>query len=59
MVDYEAQYPVVKYNRYPKTGEDNPIVSISILDLKNKEYRFAKKFVAAYCHWIAECKQAP
>ena len=39
MVDYEAQYPVVKYIRYPKTGEDNPIVSISILDLKNKEYR--------------------
>jgi len=39
LVDYEAQYPVVKYIRYPKTGEDNPIVSISILDLKNKEYR--------------------
>ena len=39
LVDYEAQYPVVKYIRYPKTGEDNPIVSISILDLENKEYR--------------------
>ncbi len=39
LVDYEAQYPVVKYIRYPKTGEDNPLVSISILDLKNKEYR--------------------
>ena len=39
LVDYEAQYPVVKYIRYPKTGEDNPIVSISILDLNNKEYR--------------------
>jgi len=39
LVDYEAQYPVVKYIRYPKTGEDNPIVSISILDLKNKKYR--------------------
>ena len=39
LVDYEAQYPVVKYIRYPKTGEDNPIVSISILDLVNKEYR--------------------
>ena len=39
LLDYEAQYPVVKYIRYPKTGEDNPIVSISILDLKNKEYR--------------------
>ena len=39
LVDYEAQYPVVKYIRYPKTGEDNPIVSISILDLEKKEYR--------------------
>ena len=39
LVDYEAQYPVVKYIRYPKSGEDNPIVSISILDLENKEYR--------------------
>ena len=39
LVDYEAQYPVVKYIRYPKTGKDNPIVSISILDLENKEYR--------------------
>jgi dipeptidyl-peptidase-4 len=39
LVDYESQYPVVKYIRYPKTGEDNPVVSISILDLENKEYR--------------------
>ena len=36
LVDYEAQYPVVKHIRYPKTGEDNPIVSISILDLEKK-----------------------
>jgi len=39
LVDYEEQYPVVKYIRYPKAGEDNPIVSIIILDLLNEEYR--------------------
>jgi hypothetical protein len=27
--------------------------------LKNKEYKFAKQFVAAYCYWISEGKQAP
>ena len=27
--------------------------------LKNKEFMFQKQFVAAYCHWIAEGKQAP
>lgn len=27
--------------------------------LKNKESMFAKQFVAAYCHWVAEGKQAP
>ena len=27
--------------------------------LKNKEYMFAKQFVAAYCYWIAEGKVAP
>ena len=45
LVDYEAQYPVVKYIRYPKTGEDNPIVSISILDLKNNN--LLKKRIAS------------
>ena len=39
LVDYEEQYPVVKYIRYPKAGEDNPTVSIIILDLLNEEYR--------------------
>ena len=27
--------------------------------LKNKESMFAKQFVAAYCHWLAEGKDAP
>jgi len=27
--------------------------------LKNKETMFAKQFVASYCHWIAEGKDAP
>lgn len=27
--------------------------------LKNKESMFAKQFVAAYCHWVAEGKDAP
>jgi len=27
--------------------------------LKNKESLFAKQFVAAYCHWLAEGKDAP
>ena len=27
--------------------------------LKNKEFMFQKQFVAAYCHWVAEGKQAP
>ena len=27
--------------------------------LKNKESIFAKQFVAAYCHWVAEGKDAP
>ena len=27
--------------------------------LKNKEFMFQKQFVAAYCYWIAEGKQAP
>ena len=27
--------------------------------LKNKEFMFQKQFVAAYCYWIAEAKQAP
>lgn len=48
LVDYEAQYPVVKYIRYPKTGEDNPSVSISILDIEKKEYRSIKLPNTAY-----------
>ena len=48
LVDYEAQYPVVKYIRYPKTGEDNPSVSISILDIEKKEYRSVKLPSTAY-----------
>ena len=27
--------------------------------LKNKEYKFGKQFIAGYCHWIAEGKEAP
>ena len=48
LVDYEEKYPVVKYIRYPKAGQDNPSVSIVILDLKNEEYRLVNLPKTAY-----------
>ena len=48
LVDYEEKYPVVKYIRYPKAGQENPSVSIVILDLKNEEYRLVNLPKTAY-----------
>ena len=53
-VDSKECVDIIK-NHIKKTYEKEKAKVI----LKNKEYRFAKQFVAAYCHWIAEGKQAP
>ena len=36
LVDYETKYPTIKYIYYPKSGEDNPEVSIGLLDIINQ-----------------------
>lgn len=37
LVDYETKYPTVKYIYYPKAGEDNPEVSIGLIDIINQQ----------------------
>ena len=37
LIDYETKYPTVKYIRYPKAGEDNPEVSIGLIDVINQQ----------------------
>jgi len=37
LIDYETKYPTVKYIYYPKAGEDNPEVSIGLIDIINQK----------------------
>ncbi len=37
LIDYETKYPTVKYIYYPKAGEDNPEVSIGLIDIVNQQ----------------------
>ena len=36
LIDYETKYPTVKYIYYPKAGEDNPEISIGLIDIVNQ-----------------------
>jgi len=37
LIDYQTKYPTVKYIYYPKAGEDNPEVSIGLIDIVNQQ----------------------
>ncbi|MEO2116075.1 MAG: S9 family peptidase [bacterium] len=37
LIDYGTKYPTVKYIYYPKAGEDNPEVSIGLIDIVNEQ----------------------
>ena len=37
LVDFETKYPTVKYIYYPKSGEDNPIISLKLIDIDSRE----------------------
>jgi len=36
LIDYETKYPTIKYIYYPKAGEDNPEISIGLIDIVNQ-----------------------
>jgi dipeptidyl-peptidase-4 len=37
LVDFETKYPTVKYIYYPKSGEDNPTISLKLIDINSGE----------------------
>lgn len=37
LVDFSGQYPVVRWQKYPKAGTDNPRVRVGVLDLGSGE----------------------
>ena len=40
MIDELKTYPEVKYHHYPKVGEDNPVLDIGIINIKNKKTKW-------------------
>ncbi|MDH3744010.1 MAG: S9 family peptidase [Acidobacteriota bacterium] len=37
LVDFTTQYPTVERQKYPKAGEDNPLVRVGVLELESGE----------------------
>ncbi len=37
LVDFTTQYPTVEWQKYPKAGEENPIVKVGVLELASGE----------------------